>query len=166
MQMGRGLLGKPKLSHIVGANKSTYPNEAHGWDRTRKPGLDQVWPRKAKNDVRSKFVDQYTARINDAILGSRRHVQISLRTKPYIYIIKDKRYRRAISQLRCNCHMSHRKKRRLTRSRTSLNEWLYSACYCVENQLHSVTNPHVHYHFTSAFYYRWMIYQWVCARKT
>ena len=122
MQMGRGLLGKPKLSHIVGANKSTYPNEAHGWDRTRKPGLDQVWPRKAKNDVRSKFVDQYTARINDAILGSRRHVQISLRTKPYIYIIKDKRYRRAISQLRCNCHMSHRKKRRLTRSRTSLNQ--------------------------------------------
>ena len=64
-----------------------------------------------KIKVRSTFVDQWTADMNDInsypILRTYRHIKVSFKTEPYICLVKDKRYRHAISRLRCSSHMLH-----------------------------------------------------------
>ena len=65
------------------------------------------------------IVDQWTADMNDInsypILRTYRHIKISFRTEPYICLVKDKRYRHAISRFRCSSHMLHIEKGRYTR---------------------------------------------------
>ena len=96
-----------------------------------------------KTKVRSRFVDQWTADMNDInsypILRTYRHIKVSFRTEPYICLVKDKRYRHAISRLRCSSHMLHIEKGRYTRPKTPLNERLCYSCHCIEDELHLVT---------------------------
>ena len=97
----------------------------------------------SKTKVRSRFVDQWTADMNDTnsypILRTYRHIKVSFRTEPYICLVKDKRYRHAISRLRCSSHMLHIEKGRHTRPKTPLNERLCYSCHCIEDELHLVT---------------------------
>ena len=96
-----------------------------------------------KIKVRSRFVDQWTADMNDInsypILITYRHIKVSFRTEPYICLVKDKRYRHAIPRLRCSSHMLHIEKGRYTRPKTPLNERLGYSCHCIEDELHLVT---------------------------
>ena len=73
------------------------------------------------------------------ILRTYRHIKVSFKTESYICLVKDKRYRHAISWLRCSSHMSHIQKGRYTRPKIPLNERLCYSCYCVEDELHLVT---------------------------
>ena len=97
-----------------------------------------------KTKVRSWFVDQWTADMNDInsypILRTYRHSKVSFRTEPYICLVKDKRYGHAISRLRCSFYMLHIEKGRYTRPKTPLNERLCYSCQCIEDKLHLVTD--------------------------
>ena len=93
---------------------------------------------KCKIKVRSIFVDQWTADMDDVnsypILRTYRHIKVSFRTEPYICLVKDKRYRHAISRLKCSSHMLHIEKGRYTRPKTPLNERLCYSCHCIEDE--------------------------------
>ena len=73
------------------------------------------------------------------ILRTYRNIKLSFGTEPYIYLVQDKRYRHAISRLRCSSHILHIEKGRYTRPRTPLHERLCYLCNCVEDELHFVT---------------------------
>ena len=96
-----------------------------------------------KNVVRSKFINQWAADIanitKNPILRTYRNIKLSFGTEPYIYLVKDRRYRHAISRLRCSSHILHIEKGRYTRPRTPLHERLCYSCNCVEDELHFVT---------------------------
>ena len=95
-----------------------------------------------KNVVRSKFINQWAADIanitKNPILRTYRNIKLSFGTEPYIYLVKDRRYRHAISRLRCSSHILHIEKGRYTRPRTPLHERLCYSCNCVEDELHFV----------------------------
>ena len=55
-------------------------------------------------------------------------------------MVRDKRYRRAISQLRCSSHILNVERGRYTRPQTPLNERLCNVCNCVDDELHFVTS--------------------------
>ena len=96
-----------------------------------------------KHIVQSKFINQWAADTADItrnpILRTYRNIKLSFGTEPYIYLVQDKRYRHAISRLRCSSHILHIEKGRYTRPRTPLHERLCFLCNCVEDELHFVT---------------------------
>ena len=79
-----------------------------------------------KHIVQSKFINQWAANTADItrnpILRKYRNIKLSFGTEPYIYLVQDKRYRHAISRLRCSLHILHKEKGRYTRPRTPLHE--------------------------------------------
>ena len=85
----------------------------------------------------------YAADIADTskhpILRTYRYIKSSFRTEPYLYLVNDQRYRRAISQLRCSSHILNVEKGRYTRPRTPLDERLCNMCNCVDDELHFIT---------------------------
>ena len=93
--------------------------------------------------MQSKFINQWAADTADItrnpILRTYRNIKLSFGTEPYIYLVQDKRYRHAISRLRCSSHILHIEKGRYTRPRTPLHERLCYLCNCVEGELHFVT---------------------------
>ena len=93
--------------------------------------------------VRSKFIQEWAADIADTskhpILRTYRYIKSSFRTEPYLYLVNDQRYRRAISQLRCSSHILNVEKGRYTRPRTPLDERLCNMCNCVDDELHFIT---------------------------
>ena len=95
-----------------------------------------------KNVVRSKFINQWVANIanitKNPILRTYKNIESSFGTEPYIYLVKDRRYRHAIFRLRCSSHIFHIEKGRYTRPRTPLHERLCYSCNCVEDELHFV----------------------------
>ena len=93
--------------------------------------------------MRSKFIQEWAADIADTskhpILRTYRYIKSSFRTEPYLYLVNDQRYRRAISQLRCSSHILNVEKGRYTRPRTPLDERLCNMCNCVDDGLHFIT---------------------------
>ena len=69
--------------------------------------------------VRAKFIQEWAADIADTskhpILRTYRYIKSSFRTKPYLYLVNDKRYRCAISQVRCSSYSLNVEKGRYTR---------------------------------------------------
>ena len=96
-----------------------------------------------KNIVRSKFINQWAADIGNItknpILRTYRNIKLSFGTEPYIYLVKDRRYRHTISRLRCSSHILYIEKGRYARPRNPLHERLCYFCNCVEDELHFVT---------------------------
>ena len=71
---------------------------------------------KCQDIVRSKFIQELAADISKhPILRTYRYIKSSFRTEPYLYLVNDKRYRLAISQLRCSSHILNVEKERYTR---------------------------------------------------
>ena len=93
--------------------------------------------------VRSKFIQEWTADIADTskhpILRTYRYIKSSFRTEPYLYRVNDKRYHRAMSQLRCSSHILNVEQGQYTRPRTRLDKRLCNMCNCVDDELHFIT---------------------------
>ena len=98
---------------------------------------------KCQDIVGSKFIQEWAADIADTskhpILRTYRYIKSSFRTESYLYLVNDKHYRRAISQLRCSSHILNVKKGRYTRPRSPLDERLYNMFNCVDDELHFIT---------------------------
>ena len=73
------------------------------------------------------------------ILRTYRYIKSSFRTEPYSYLVNDKHYRHAISQLRCSSHILNVEKGRYTWPRTPLGERLCNMGNCVDDELHFMT---------------------------
>ena len=93
--------------------------------------------------VWSKFIQEWAADIADTnkhpILRTYRYNKSSFRTEPYLYLVNDKRFRRAISRLKCSSHILNVEKGRYTRPRTPRDERLCNMCNCVDDELHFIT---------------------------
>ena len=75
----------------------------------------------------------------NTILRTYRYIKWSIKIEPYLYLVKDHRYRHAIAQLRKSSHILHIERGRYTEPRTPVNERLCTLCNCVEDELHFVT---------------------------
>ena len=93
--------------------------------------------------VRTNYIKQWEANMADLdrnpILRTYRYIKWSFKIEPYLYLVKDHRYRHAIAQLRTSSHILHIERGRYTKPRTPVNERLCSLCNCVEDELHFVT---------------------------
>jgi len=96
-----------------------------------------------KNIVRSNFIKLWTKDLHDTnshpLLRTYRYIKLSFMTEPYLNLVKDRRYRNAISKLRTSSHILHIEKGRHTRPITPFDQRLCSMCQCVEDELHFVT---------------------------
>ena len=96
------------------------------------------WNRSSLN-----YIKQWEANMADLdrnpILRSYRYIKWSFKIEPYLYLVKDHRYRHAIAQLRTSSHILHIERGRYTKPRTPVNERLCTLCNCVEDELHFVT---------------------------
>ena len=135
-----------ELQHLTGQGFDTWVSSTGKLAASYQLDLymDPIKFRKeCKNVVRSKFINQWAADIanitKNPILRTYRNIKLSFGTEPYIYLVKDRRYRHAISRLRCSSHILHIEKGRYTRPRTPLHERLCYSCNCVEDELHFVT---------------------------
>ena len=93
--------------------------------------------------VRTNYIKQREANMADLdrnpILRTYRYIKWSFKIEPYLYSVKDNRYRHAIAQPRTTSHMLHIERGRYIKPRTPVNERLCTLCNCVEDELHFVT---------------------------
>ena len=93
--------------------------------------------------VRTNYIKQSEANVADLdrnpILRTYRYIKWPFKIEPYLYLIKDHRYRHAIAQLRTSSHILHIERGRYTKPRTPVNERLCILCNCVEHELHFIT---------------------------
>ena len=93
--------------------------------------------------VRTNYIKQWEANMadlyRDPILRTYRYIKWSYKIEPYLYLVKDHRYRHAIAQLRTSSHILHIERGRYTKPRTPVNERLCTLYNCVEDELHFVT---------------------------
>ena len=135
-----------ELQHLTGQGFDTWVNSTGKLASTYQLELymDPIkFRNECKNIVRSKFINQWAADIanitNNPILRTYRNIKLSFGTEPYIYLVKDRRYRHAISRLICSSHILHIEMGRYARPRNPLHERLCYSCNCVEDELHFVT---------------------------
>ena len=125
------------------SNHTSWVNSLH--NKTDEPKWISVFP--ALFDMIVNLpkwnIQEWAADIADTskhpILRTYRYIKSSFRTEPYLYLVNDQRYRRAISQLRCSSHILNVEKGRYTRPRTPLDERLCNMCNCVDDELHFIT---------------------------
>ena len=91
------------------------------------------------------------------ILRTYRYIKSSFKTEPYLYLVNDKHYRHAISQLRCSSHILNVEKGRYTWPRTPLGERLCNMGNCVDDELHFMTACAVNVNERRPFMISWLI---------
>ena len=93
--------------------------------------------------VRTNYMKHWETNMTDLgrnpILRTYRYIKWSFKIEPYLYLVKDYRYRHAIAQLRTSSHILHIEGGRYTEPRTPVNERLDPLCNCVEDVLHFAT---------------------------
>ena len=83
------------------------------------------------------------------LLRTYRGIRLAFKTEPYIYLVKNRRFRHAISQLG---HTLQIERGRYTKSKTPVNERICIVCQCLEDELHFVIACSVNQYERDIFY--------------
>ena len=107
-------------------------------------GLDPAkFHHNCKIVLRTNYIKKWEIIMNDfdrnPILKTYKYIKWSFKIKPYLYLVKDHRYRHAIAQLRTSSHILHTEKGRYNKPRAPVNERLCPLCNCVQDELDFVT---------------------------
>ena len=86
------------------------------------------------------------------LLRTYRGIKLAFKTKPYLYLVKNRRFRHAIFQLRASSHTLQIERGRYTKSKTPVNERICIVCQCLEDELHFVTACSVNQYERDIFY--------------
>ena len=99
--------------------------------------------RKCKSSVTTNYIEQWSSCMMHfdrfPLLRTYRGIKLAFKTEPYLYLVENRRFRHAISQLRASSHTLQDKRGRYTKPKTPVNERICIVCQCLEDDLHFVT---------------------------
>ena len=112
----------------------------------------RIW----KSSVRTKYIEQWSSCMMQfdrfPLLRTYRGIILEFKTEPYLYLVKNRRFRHAISQLRASSHTLQIERGRYTKPKTPVNERICIVCQCLEDELHFVTACSVNQYERDIFY--------------
>ena len=90
-----------------------------------------------KSSVRTKYIEQWSSCMMQfdrfPLLRTYRGIKLAFRTEPYLYLVKKRRFRNAISQLRASSHTLQIERGRYTKPQMPVNERICIVCQCLED---------------------------------
>ena len=90
------------------------------------------------------FINDWKTNLNDLdknpILRLYKDIKCNFELEPYLELVKEKKYRRAIAQIRCSSHVLQIERGRHTRPKTPREQRLCNTCGLVEDEYHFVIN--------------------------
>ena len=86
------------------------------------------------------------------LLRTYRGIKLAFGTEPYLYLVKNRRFRHEISQLRASSHTLQIQRGWYTKPQTPVNQRIYLVCQCLEDELHFVTACPVNLYERYIFY--------------
>ena len=106
-------------------------------------GIEQkLFKIKCKESVIGKFIDDWHANIADIsknpVLRTYALIKQEFVTEPYLYLVKNPKYRGAITRLRASSHILAIERGRYTRPKTPVSERLCDTCRELEDEQHFV----------------------------
>ena len=117
---------------------SHYNIELHLEKRTDlfKKECQEILERKLIKD----WCDEIKDEVKHPILRTYRIYKTSYEMEPYLYLVKNHKYRLAISKIRASSHKLEIERGRYTRPKTPVENRLCTLCKVVENEMHFLLN--------------------------
>jgi hypothetical protein len=99
--------------------------------------------RHCKHMVKNKFIEKWVDEINNIdknpILRTYMNIKFSFRLEPYLSLVKNSKYRNAISKIRTNSHNLEIERGRHCKPRLAIKDRLCNKCKVLEDEIHFVT---------------------------
>jgi hypothetical protein len=119
-----------------------------GYEILHRLGLDfnsdlNKFKRDCKNVVKEKFVTNWESELNNLeknhILRTYVKIKCYFRMEPYLSLVKNNKYRNAITKIRTNSHHLEIERGRHCKPRLAIKDRLCDKCKVVEDELHFLT---------------------------